>query len=357
MPGTPEEQAILEVNGEKYEDWESVMVRYAMKEHPHIQFRFTCSENSPMAHDWNVLRIRPGDACQITLAGEPAVTGLVSTRQVFYNATRHSVEIRGASDTIELQSTHAKTAEYKDTTYMQYAQQVLQPFGFGLKVLGGALSDQKFPRLVVRPGTTVMDALDGPLRALGGPSLTSNPLAREVQIAAGPKGGDDKVEEGVTILEGREVIYNEGMATGLQTIAQMAGTDQKWGPKVAQAAKQQMGIAGLGIPNLSNFLHLEAASVDPQHMAGRNNAERKWQADDRICLFITVYGWLRPSGGLWQHDQTVSVISPMLIMKGDEQLVSRSVTFSQDNETGTRTVLELVNQAELAGIIPQSQDK
>jgi prophage tail gpP-like protein len=66
---------------------------------------------------------------------------------------------------------------------------------------------------------------------------------------------------------------------------------------------------------------------------------------------VTVHGWLRPSGGLWDRNQTVFVTSPMLIMN-QEPLITKVVTFTQDNETGARTTLELCNPSALGPIGP-----
>ena len=59
-------------------------------------------------------------------------------------------------------------------------------------------------------------------------------------------------------------------------------------------------------------------------------------------MFVTVQGWM-DGGKLWGPPGTeYSVESPTLIMHGD-MLKAKSITFSQDNATGTRTTLELCN--------------
>jgi prophage tail gpP-like protein len=67
-----------------------------------------------------------------------------------------------------------------------------------------------------------------------------------------------------------------------------------------------------------------------------------------------VHGWLKPSGGLWHRGQNVTVQSPMLVMNG-VPLILKSVTFSQDNSTGTRSMLELVNTKALGEGVPTPQ--
>src|SRR6266566_3315819 len=134
----PEETAILIIDGMEYSDWETVTVRSAMREHPFLTFRFTCSEGMPLAKNWATLRIIPGMECTVILAGELAVTGLVNTRQVFYDARRHYIEIQGSSDTVGLASASVvhKTGEFKNVTFEQFAQAIVKPTGVRFLVEG-----------------------------------------------------------------------------------------------------------------------------------------------------------------------------------------------------------------------------
>lgn len=350
------ELAILTVNGQKYQDWESVMVRHAKKEAPFFTFRFTCSEGMPLVKNFAALRIRPGDSCTITLAGELAFAGLVHTRQVYYDANRHYIEIQGASNVLVLSyaSVVHKTMEQNNVTFEQYAKTLLAPFKINFVVEGGSLPQIKFPRLSVAHGTTVMEALEIPLRALGGVALTSN-LKSDLVAIAGPVGGSDTVEEGKNILEGREIIFNPGMAKGIYSGGQKPGGDKEYGAKAAHAMETVFD-QNKGQASISQFapqmIPLEIPAFAKSYLTGRGNADRDWQNEDQITVFVTVQGWLRPSGGLWKMGQRVNVISPMLIMDGDEKLDAKVVTFTQDNRGGTRTTLELCNPLAMEQVAP-----
>lgn len=355
----PNELAVLQVNGQLYRDWESVMVRHSSMESPFYHFRFTCSEGLPLAKNFGVLRIKPGDLCQVTLAGEAAIYGMVSTRQVFYDARRHYIEIQGASSVLGLAYTSAitKGMEFKDVTYEKFARTLLKPFmpKINFVVEGGQLPQIKFPRLSLSHGMSVLEALEMPLRSLGGVKLSSNVKGDLVAIA-GPVGGEDVVVEGKNILEGREIIFNNGMATETYHVGSGPGNDQENGAKVSHAPFLGKKFTGLG-----NQYPKHAPGVVPQdipaigrdHLLGRQNLEHDMMNEDRVTVFATVHGWLRPSGGLWQREQKVRVISPMLLMTGSEELKAKSVTFTQDNERGSRTQLELCNENAMMGGIPQ----
>src|SRR5262249_55615908 len=97
----PNEIATLIVNGEIFKDWESIFVRHAFDE-PFYWFRFTASEGAPLAKNWAAQRIRPGDKCEVYLAGILAVSGRVKTRQVSTSAKHHAIEIQGGGFTFDL---------------------------------------------------------------------------------------------------------------------------------------------------------------------------------------------------------------------------------------------------------------
>jgi prophage tail gpP-like protein len=361
MVGKASEQAILVVNGQKFRDWETVFVRHALREQPPYHFRFTCSEQlvdgklGSFEGNFAKLQIKPGDECQIYLAGQLAISGKVSTRQVFYDARRHYIEIQGATWTLDLSgaSIVSKTMEYKDVTFDQFARAVLKPFpNIEYKVEGGQTPQMKFPRISIPHGLSVFDSLDLYARTIG-ISFTSDPTGNFVAIA-GPSGGRDEVVEGVNILEGREVIFNPAMETSAPAISQGAGSDKKWGSDVSHAPFLTEEMKNFSKSYMPFAIPMEAPLIDPEHMKGRIGTERKFNAEDQITVFAKVYGWLRPSDGkLWYRDQIVHCKSPMLIM--DQDLIAKSVTFTQDNQSGTTTVLELCNELALNGMTPQVQ--
>jgi prophage tail gpP-like protein len=352
MVGKATEQATLIINGQDFIDWETVLVRHAARESPAYRFRFTCSEAAPIAQNWGKMQIRPGDDCQIKLAGEAAFTGKVSTRQVYYDKSRHYVEIQGASPDLALTAASpvTKTMEMKNVDFSQIARQLLQPFGMQMVVEGGTLPTLKFPRVSLTHGLSVFDHLDLYSRAIGA-AFTSNPQGQFVALM-GPSGGSDTVIEGQNILVGREIIYNPSMESIAPTAGQGTANDQKWGPAVASSPfviKQMLNLANSYQPFT---LLSELPTSDNNHLNGRVGTEHNMMKEDRVTVFATVYGWLRPSGGLWQRNQTVHVKSPMLIM--DDDLTAKSVTFTQDNNEGTRTTLELCNPLAFAGGVPEA---
>jgi prophage tail gpP-like protein len=351
----PNEIAVLTVNGQLYQDWETVLVRHARKEWPFYYFRFTCSEPTPFAKSWGVLRIRPGDWCEVSLAGQPAFSGMVHTRQVYFDKQRHYVEIQGCSQVIALtySSVVSKTMENNKVNYEQYARGLLKPFPkIGFQVVGGKLPDFKFPRISIAPGTSVAEALEIPLRSLGSIDLSSN-IKGDLVAIVGTNGETDTVTEGVDMLEGREIIYQPGYEYATATEGQGPGGDQVNGPQAAQQLHNNTQKSSVGSDlRAQGVIPLELPAFAKSMLENRVNADRNWQTQDWITVYATVQGWLRRNGQLWNKEQNVSVKSPMLIMDGLSLMV-KTVTFSQeDSNSGTRTVLELCNAAAMQGTAP-----
>lgn len=351
------ELAILTVNGSDYQDWETVMVRHALRDHPSYHCRFTCSEGLPLFKNFALMRVKPGDLCTVTLAGFPAFKGKVETRQVYYDANRHHIEIQCATWVeVGTASVISQTGEWKDKTFQQIGQEILGKMGINMVFEGGGPPSYKFPRVSATPGESVHDFLDTLARGLSastglGISFTSN-IQGDFVVIMGPNGGQDAVVEGENIIIGREIIYNASMAGSNPALSQGPGDNENWGAKVASVPFFSETQQTLGKNFTPATIVNELPTFDNKLLQGRAGSESKWLGEDQITVIATVYGWIRPSGGLWYRDQKVSVTSPMLIMT-NETLIAKSVTFTQDNATGTRTTLELCNELAIGGLIPQ----
>jgi prophage tail gpP-like protein len=347
----PQETVVLTIDGQEYRDWETVQVRHSLYEHPYYTARFTCSEGLPIAKNWGAMRIIPGQWCTVMLGGILAVSGWVYSRQVFVDARRHYVEITAGSDAMPAaySSIVTKNSEFKKITAEQFIKNVTGGIGISSKTVGGSLPSTQFPRISIAPGTSVLEGIEMVLRQLGNYPLTSSPQGGLV-VVAGHTSGEDTIFEGTlgwpAMLEGREIIYNPGMAQGLYSVSQGESKDNRWGTKNThepfKADPFNFPFVGGKAPLVTV---LEIPTINPdQFLAGRLNAEKELQGGDEITVTVTVRGWMRPAGGLWSIEQKVKVVAPMLVMDGSISLIPKSITFSQDNNGGTTTQLVLCNE-------------
>ena len=354
------EIAVLTVAGRNYTDWESVSVKHQLREMPMYSCRFTCSEASPLSDHLDKLQIMPGTYCTVTLAGELAFTGKVTTRQVFVDARRHHIEIQCANNLhMATSSVISKTGEFKNNTPEQIIRTVLKPLNINLKVEGGQLPNFKIPRYSVTPGESVHDFIDTLTRHLGKEgSAIGIAHTADVQgnfcILVGDLGGGDTLTEGKNMLEGREVIYDPLQAGGVPSPNQGPGNDDQWGAKVASIPFVSKTFQTMGAKYVPSVVVPEMPFMGKDLHEGRATSESNWLQEAYVTVYGTVYGWLKPSGGLWERGKKVTVNSPMLVMNGIP-LILKSATFSQDNQTGTRTTLELVNTKALGEGVPTPQ--
>jgi prophage tail gpP-like protein len=356
----PTEIAILTVNGTNYQDWETVSVKHQLREMPAMSCRFTCSEASPLSVHLSKLQIMPGMSCTVTLAGQLAFTGKVTTRQVFVDARRHHIEIQCANNIpMATSSVISKTGEFKNNTPEQIIRSVLKPLKINLKIEGGQLPNFKIPRYSVTPGESVHDFIDTLTRHLGVPGSPigiahAGDVFGNFCILVGGTGGGDSVVEGKNMLEGREVIYDPNQAGGVPSPNQGPGNDDQWGAKVASVPFVSKTFETFGPKYIPGVVVPEIPFFHKELHEGRAQSESNWMMESYVTVYATVYGWLKPSGGLWERGKNVTVQSPMLVMNGTA-LILKSATFSQDNTTGTRTQLELVNTKALGEGVPTPQ--
>ena len=352
------EIAILTVAGQEYKDWESVSVKHQLREMPAYSCRFTCSEASPLSLHLSKLQIMPGTYCTVTLAGQLAFTGKVTTRQVFVDARRHHIEIQCANNLqLAVSSVISKTGEWKDKQPEQIIRDVLKPLKINLKIEGGALPNFKIPRYSATPGESVHDFIDTLTRHLGkdGSAIGIAHTADEQGnfcILTDSIGGGDSLIEGKNMIEGREVIYDPLQAGGVPSPNQGPGNNDQWGAKVASIPFVSKTFDTMGPKYVPSVVVPEIPFFHKELQQARAFSESNWLQESYVTVYGTVYGWLKPSGGLWKRGQNVTVQSPMLVMNG-VPLILKSATFSQDNSTGTRTQLELVNTKALGEGVPR----
>jgi len=361
-------RAVVVIDGSEYFEWETVAVRLAKREVPANTFRFTCSEQEPIGTSWagrtgDAMRIIPGQKCQVYLDGYLAIDGEVITRRAHYDAQQHVVEIQGqgrAGRLAEASVPH-KTGEFNNINFQQLAQKIVQPFGIG--VTGKAGSDQQFKRVSLQPGESAWELLERYARA-------SNTVLGETntgQLELGTAGGGGSAIEGVNILIGQETIHSlkavgsgepeagGGEGSDFKSMGQAPGSDDAWGADPThQRQSEQGGITSdfsSGFLPKINLSEIPAWSND--QMLNRAKMESGFADSLQIWVTVTLLSWQHsaqapPSGGLWRPGEMVTVNSPMLVMYG-RSLILKAVTFTQDDSSGTRSTLELLNPAALGG--------
>jgi prophage tail gpP-like protein len=303
-------------------------------------FRFTTSEFSPLPTRWEDLKLLPGDFVAILLGGQIGIQdGIITERQVGYDATNHSVQLSGKSLTwVPATSSVDPPRSFDGMGIVDVAHALFDPYGVGV-VTVGAPDNSPFKNLQSQPGEFNWDFLETQCRVRG-VVLGSDHLGNFLLIGDHANPVVARLVEGENILRMNCLINIENTYAIYGATAQSsAGSDDQWG---ADASEIRQYAPGQG-PRGRNILVPAPSSVqtliDVQKMA---HNEAKWSDGTKIQASVVVQGWMMPgTNQLWRAGANVTVWSPMVVIN-NQILKIQTVTFTQDRGSGTLTTLDLV---------------
>lgn len=326
-----------------FSDWETVWVQTRWRE-GEPAFRFTATERDPTPEFWNRLQIRPKDKVLIKLGGELAITGVVIVRQTAYDPHSHAVSIQGKGEQwftwrgAIIDEDNGKM-EYKGGI-MDIATQIMKPFGTKPTPVGTVDNSEFAEPQHPTPGETVWHFLERLGRdkkvILGGNHLGALLLIGDHvgQIV-------DELIESVNIISCQCVINILDWYSKYVALGQAKRNGDKGSP--ADAAQQKRQVDSSFYSKYSPLLvTLEQPVWTPEDIQKRADFEARTGEGTIIEVTVVLYGWFTSRGQPWIHcvGQDVMLKSPMTTLN-NERLAIRTVTCTQDSQSGTRTQLEL----------------
>jgi prophage tail gpP-like protein len=336
MSWPPSEQATLIVDGQNYTEWESVWVQERWTESFSL-FRFTANEGRILPTSWSDAQFSPGDDVEVILGGEKVIEGgTIITRQASYNATQHMVQLTGKTYSFfpYKSSVFTDNGNFDGMNFVQIAQIVLKDYGGAVVV--GTPDSSPFKKAQAEIGMKIWDYLEQ--------------LAREKNIILGTNRAGlpqiigkhqskimGSVQDGINVLSMQCTITCEDLHKNINVTAMNQGDDQNNGTQASQIKGHTNGTAPR---NSMLVIPMEHPPPDQGAAQRRALAERQWTEATKITANCTVQGWFTQGGNLWQAGGLVSVHCPMAMITG--VLKAKTVTFQQDNNSGTTTTLELV---------------
>lgn len=346
MPNA-DEIAEVKVGGQVYGTWTTVQLEKAYAESTIV---CTLSVAEPTdGRGWANLKLRPGDPCEVTLAGKRALKGFVLTRQAAFDARQHGVQVVIGSKTFDLVDSSVKggTGQYRGYTFEQIAKSVLSPFGISFKLENAPSSaNRKFKDEQVFPGESAWAFIERLARSRN-IHLVSD---RDGNLVGGnAKGGKSiaTLEEGRNLLSARCVLDDKTIFSVIQAVGQDKGGDERWGRAVAQMQEQ---IANKAMKRYRPLRIFAEGPADKQDLSDRLKHENQQQQFTSVDVSATVQGWLKEDGDLWDVGPTVDIYSPMLFPDDRMSLAIKSVLFAQSSEGGTTTTLGLCLPSALGAI-------
>jgi prophage tail gpP-like protein len=330
------EIAQLIVAGNIFTDWESIWLKHKWNE-SFAYFRFTAAERGTPPADWTLLQFKPGDNCQITLAQQPALTGIITDRQVSYDAERHEVQLIGKSLTHwgYKSSVDTPTGNFDGQTLQQVFESVMSVYPGGTQIIG-VVNPLPFEKLQNEVGELTWDFLERIARPRGAVLGATN-MGQYLLIGNHAYPVVAKVQEGLNIKSCECLISHDEFLKTFEVRGQTAGSDQASG---SQTNEMKCMVAGKAEIYSKLITPAEQPVKSQGELCDRAYNEAKWHAGTEITANITTYGWTYDGKNLWYAGMNVYVDSPMVML--NMVLKARTVTFEQNDRGGTTTTLELV---------------
>jgi prophage tail gpP-like protein len=338
IAGVDSEIATIDVRGQRFDDWESVWVQHRWAESSAL-FRFTAAEREPVPELWQRVQFVPGDICSIYLGGILALNnGIITDRQVGYEAEQHGVQLLGRSLTFYAaqSSLNHETNNFDGKTFEQVARAILAPYSVGIKVIGN-LNPRPYKVLRAPKGAPIWDFLETIARPRG-IVLGSDHLGNFLLIGdhSNPVNGD--LVEGDNILKCQCLISIQNLFAQYVADNQSGGGDDHNG---TEASEQEESASGSAPTYAYNLFPSPFPVWDKSELKEEALNEAIWHEGTKVQATITTQGWLRPNTrDLWRAGDNVFVKSPMAML--NQVMKIQTATFTQDSNSGTLTTLDLV---------------
>ena len=338
-PGQDEIAVIRVTGGADYQDWETVWVQIRWNER-YDYCRFTAAERRedvvPFWRDW---KLGPCDTVEVILAGQLAMTGTITERQVAYDVANHGVQLVGKGQTVwgYKSSVNTQTGSFDNMSFEQIMRKVLD--GYGPIKIVGKLNPLPFAQVQNQPGEPIWNFLENLARPRGivmGSDKTGafvfvgehTPVTTTAKL----------LKEGVNIKSMNFTVNIDEQYVVYKATGQAPASDGNAGTAASEMESAPIGGSGCSRSILITPAEQPVATLG--ELNDRNKNEAKWREGAQLNATVVVQGWTYDGKNLWDVGGDVWVDSPMCPL--NQRLKIQRVTFTQDRNTGSQTTLDLV---------------
>ncbi|EMM7986892.1 TPA: phage baseplate assembly protein [Morganella morganii] len=295
------------------------------------------------------LVMKPGAACQLSINGQPVVTGYVDAVDVSISADERTITLSGrdkTGDLVDCAAAHGK-GQWRSVSLETIAKDLCRPFGVTVRwEVTDAAAAAVFRQWQIEPGETVFDNLSRAARHRG-VIMTSNAAGELVFASAGSK----KVATLVLGQSGKPGVKILDLDTSLSWLDRFSlyrvkgatAAGGKWGE--TQTAVQSTAVyMDARDPEITRYRPTMFIADDNMTKA-KGTARAAWEQKRAMAHGIRatagVRGWLKPDGQVWKKNEQVVLQAPQAGFP-DETLLIVSVNYLLDSDSGTITRLELM---------------
>ncbi|CAB5645843.1 phage baseplate assembly protein [Providencia hangzhouensis] len=300
------------------------------------------SDDSPLV-------LKPGQACQLAMNGQPVVTGYVDSVDVSISSDERTITLAGrdkTGDLVDCAAVHGK-GQWRNVPLETIAKDLCKPFGVTVRwQVTDAAAASAFRQWQIEPGETVFDNLSRAARHRG-VLMTSNAAGELVFASAGTQSVATLIlgqseRQGVKVLSLDSTLsWQERFSVYRVKGASAAGG--RWGE--TQTATQSTAVyMDTKDPDITRYRPTIIIADDNMTNA-KGTARAQWEQKRAMAhatkANVTVQGWFKSSGQLWQTNE-IAQLQAVAAGFVDESLLIVSVNFLLDNDGGTTTRLELM---------------
>lgn len=322
----------LQVNGLEYGGWKAIEVTRGVEM---AAGKFTLRVSERWAGQDKPWPIREGDACVISIGGEPVISGYIDGVSLSYDADGHETSVLGRDAAGALVDCSAVPGqwEYRGTSLLRFVQTIANAHGISVSLSG--VTDQQIDKATVDPGDSAWEAIERACRQVGVLAV-SDGAGGLVLTRTGSERCATALIQGKNILSARADYDTRERYHTYRVFGQHPGSDSMPG---ASAAHIRGEATDSGESRSERVLLIRSESGTTKSYA-RQRAE--WEAIVRAArgdaVMVRVAGWGPDDDSLWPINALVGVTSSFLGVDGT--LLITQATYTLD-EGGEITELEL----------------
>ncbi|MEO6359901.1 MAG: phage baseplate assembly protein [Sphingomicrobium sp.] len=326
------EDVALALGGTRFGGWTSIDIQIDL-EAGASSFSLGVTKKDPIrTEDW---RIEADAACEVTIGGETVITGYTDRIESDLGAASHTITVSGRSKSADLIdcSAIAQPGSWRGRRIEQIAAELAKPFG--IHVVAETDTGGPLRLFALQPGETVWEAI---ARACQHRGLL--PITRAdgtiALINAKPTGSAVRLSQGDNLLTVRGSHDVSERFSRYVVKGQSAGDDDVNG-KAAAHAKAEAGDPA--VRRHRPMMIVAEEQADTASLKRRAAWEAIVRAARAQSADVTLIGWRRSDGSLWDVAQAVDLDAPAAWIS-DAMMVS-GVRFVLD-EQGRRIELHIV---------------
>ncbi len=314
-------------NGARYTGWKKVRVTAAINE----AARTFDIETTEFPGQW---AFPPGTPVQVFAGGDLLVNGYVNRYHTSGSEKTHQVKITGrgkGQDFVDCSGNHP-TGNAQNKTPGDFAQE-MDRYGVGINV---RIPLDRVPMQQLMQGETCFRCIERHLRPQGATMMGEADGSISITDASVAQRAGGALVEGQNIKEWSLSLEDSDRHQEYTVKGQNRhGT----GADNLRIKEQEMDS---GVRRYRNRLIVNETDTDRTRARKRARHEKNRAAGKGKKSGITVVGWRDSGGALWTPNTIVFVHGPRLLHLNQDMLIER-LTFEQDDQSGTKTRIEIVD--------------